>query len=155
MSLAYHLADIYAEELDKALARSEDAPPAPLNILIQPFLLLAARTVNKTTRERVQSALLEPLLSAFSQAPAPEDDDADEDGARRNKRPRLSEPEYSHLVSRACAVAQPQAQPAAAIKKAMLTQIFDAAGDETTRDANRRKLYALWKRHADEDEDSG
>ena len=86
VSLAYHLADIYLEELDKALARTEDALPAPLTTLLEPFLTLAARTINKKTYERLQSALLEPLLSAFSQSAASDsEEDEEQDGHGRGQ----------------------------------------------------------------------
>lgn len=159
VSLAYHLADIYLEELEKALVRTEDALPAPLTTLLEPFLTLAARTINKKTYERLQSALFEPLLSALSQSAASDsegDEDEVEDGERRRKRRRLSEPEFAHVVANACA-SDPRKEGAmapAAVKKALLKQIFDVAGAETTRDADRRKLYALWKSHADEDEET-
>lgn len=152
MSLAYHLADIYVEELDKALGMSEAALPAPLSTLSQPFLTLAARTINKTTYERIQSALIEPLVSAFSSVSS---ENEDEDGERSSKRPRLSETEFTHLVPNAC-VADPKIDGAAlpaAVKKALLKQIFQVAGDDATSDANRRRFYAFWKRYAD-DEDS-
>lgn len=157
MSLAYHLADIYLEELDKALGRSEDVLPAPLSTLVHPFLTLAARTINKATYDRIQSALIEPLLSAFSHTPASSsDEDVDEDGERNRKRLRLSGSEYAHLVSNAC-IAESKvenATPPTAVRRALLKQIFDVAGQGTTKDANRRKLYGLWKRHTDEDDDS-
>ena len=149
--LAYHLADIYIEELDKALGASEDPLPAPLCTLVEPFLTLAARTLNKTTYERLQSALLEPLLSALAPAAPSEDDD----GERRRKRARLSEVQFEHVVANAC-VAQPKegAVPAVTAKKALLKQLFEVAGAESTRDANRRKLFALYKSHTDDDEDA-
>jgi ribosomal RNA-processing protein 1 len=158
VSLAYHLADIYLEELDKALGRTEDALPAPLNTLLEPFLTLASRTINKKTYERLQSALLEPLLSAFSPSAASEEEDQAEDGddeGRSRKRRRLSEPCFAHVVANVCA-SDPKAEGAMApktVKKALLKRIFDVAGAETTRDVDRRKLYALWKNHADEDEE--
>lgn len=154
VSLAYHLADIYLEELDKALRSSDPAPPAPLTTLLEPFLTLAARTMNKTTYERLQSALFEPALAALSPAAPQEEEDADE--GRSRKRAKLSEPEFAHVASNSC-VDDPKAGalPPLAVKKALLKRIFDVAGEETTRDVDRRKLYALWKRHADDDEDEG
>ena len=45
------------------------------------------------------------------------------------------------------------AQAPMVVKKALLKQILDIAGADTTRDVDRRKLYALYKSYADEDED--
>jgi len=149
-SLSYHLADIYLEELDKALAKSPvDSPlPAPLSILLAPFLTLAARTPVTVTYQRLQSALLGPLFDVLS--PEREDDEP------VRKRPRLSSPEYPTLVSNACAM-DPKAEGAVekrTLKSALLKRMFEVASEQDTRDANRRRMYALWKEHM-EDEDSG
>ncbi|CDO73074.1 hypothetical protein BN946_scf185007.g128 [Trametes cinnabarina] len=155
-SLAYHLADIYLEELDKAVADSRvPSPlPAPLSTLLMPFFTLAARTSTSTTYQRIQSALLEPLYSALSAA---HDADLDSDEPRSRKRPRLSTPEYPHLVANACATT-PKEEGAinrATLKKVLLRRMFDIASEPDTRDANRRKLYALWKENmVDEDDDA-
>ncbi|OCH96436.1 Nop52-domain-containing protein [Obba rivulosa] len=149
-SLAYHLADIYLEELDKAFAKSPvDSPlPVPLAILFAPFLTLAARTPVNTTYQRIQSALLVPIFDAL----APERED--EEPAR--KRPRLSSPEYPNLISNTCAE-DPKAEGVVEkgdLKKILLKKMFEIASEQDTRDANRRRMYALWKEHM-EDEDSG
>ena len=151
VGLAYHLADIYVEELDKALGASEDPLPAPLSTLLEPFLTLAARALNKTTYERLQSALFEPLLSALSPS-APSEN---EDGERSRKRARLSGSEFEHVVANSCVSQSKEGgMPPNAVKKALLKQMFDVAGEEGTRDSNRRKLFALYKSHTDEDDDS-
>ncbi|KAL1951142.1 hypothetical protein VTO73DRAFT_291 [Trametes versicolor] len=151
-SLAYHLADIYLEELDKALANppAPSPPPAPLTTLLEPFITLAARTPTNTTYQRMQSALLDPLYNALSTS-------HDSDEPRSSKRPRLSTPTYSNLISNACST-QPKSEGAlssSALKKALLKRMFETASEPETRDANRRKLYALWKEHMEDDEDSG
>ncbi|KAG8703734.1 hypothetical protein FRC08_002661 [Ceratobasidium sp. 394] len=65
-SLSYHLADIYLEELDKVLETIDSQPTTPLTTLIEPFVNLAARTPNKITYERMQTALITPLLNALA-----------------------------------------------------------------------------------------
>lgn len=109
--MTYHLADIYLEELEKALEASsadfaDKTPPAPLMTLIQPFLAIAAHTPNKTTYKHVQSAVFEPLFEDLHIAAAPgpsalivdvtaasdRDDEGDADGEGRDrKRARLAE----------------------------------------------------------------
>ena len=74
VSLAYHLADIYIEELDKPLEASEDPLPAPLSTPLEPFLTLAAHALKKTTYERLLSALFELLLSVLSPSALSEDE---------------------------------------------------------------------------------
>ncbi|KAI0361012.1 Nop52-domain-containing protein [Trametes cingulata] len=149
-SLAYHLADIYVEELDKALGNppSPNPLPAPLSTLLSPFFTLAARTPTATTYQRIQSALLDPLYTALDTS-----HDSDEPPSR--KRPRLSTPTFPNLVSNACTIRPKEegALSSSALKKALLKQMFEAASEPDTRDANRRKLYALWKEHMEDDED--
>ena len=148
-SLAYHLADIYLEELDKALGNSpvESPLPAPLSTLLAPFLALAARTPTSITLQRIQSALLEPLLASLTSQRS-----SDEPS---RKRPRLSTPEYPNLTANACTTDPPKEDSLdpSALCKAVLKQIFDVASEPDTRDANRRKLYALWKEHMEDDDD--
>ncbi|KAH9947101.1 Nop52-domain-containing protein [Amylocystis lapponica] len=133
-SLSYHLADIYLEELDKALGNTPTRSlPAPLSTILTPFLTLAARTPTA-------------------------DGEDDEGGPRRRKRPRLSTPTYTNLTCNACAT-DPTSEGAlesGKLKKALLRQLFEVASEQDTRDANRRKMYAFWKNHTEEeDEESG
>ncbi|KAI0828946.1 Nop52-domain-containing protein [Trametes gibbosa] len=149
-SLAYHLADIYLEELDKASGNSPlpSPPPAPLTTLLAPFFTLAARTPTNTTYQRVQSALLDPLYTALGAS-----HDSDEPPSR--KRPRLSAPTFSNLLSNACGT-RPKVEGAlssSALKTSLLKRMFEVASEPDTRDANRRKLYALWKEHMEDEED--
>lgn len=148
-SLAYHLADIYLEELDKALGSSAvDGPlPAPLSTLLAPFLALSARTSTALTLQRIQSALLEPLVTTLSTGHG-------SDGPSR-KRLRLSTNEYPNLVANACET-EPSKEGAispSALRKAVFKQVFEVASEPDTRDANRRKLYAFWREHMEEDQD--
>ncbi|KAI0639972.1 Nop52-domain-containing protein [Trametes polyzona] len=151
-SLAYHLADIYLEELDKAYGNppSPSPLPAPLTTLMAPFFTLAARTPTSTTYQRIQSALLDPLYEALSTS-----HDSDEPS---RKRPRLSTPSFSNVIPNACST-RPKDEGAlssSALKKILLEKMFEIASEPDTRDSNRRKLYALWKEHTeDDDEDSG
>ncbi|PIL31428.1 hypothetical protein GSI_06129 [Ganoderma sinense ZZ0214-1] len=148
-SLAYHLADIYLEELDKALGSSPvDAPlPAPLSTLLAPFLALSARTSTAITLQRIQSALLEPLVTALSTR--------HESNEPSRKRRRLSTREYSNLAVNACET-DPSKEGTispSVLRKAVFKQVFEVASEPDTRDANRRKLYAFWKEHMEEEEE--
>ncbi|KAI0720137.1 Nop52-domain-containing protein [Fomitopsis betulina] len=149
-SLAYHLADIYLEELEKVLGTSSESspPPAPLSTLLDPFVALAARAPTKVTYERIESALLEPLFTALT--PKPDDEPPS------RKKPRLG-PAYSNIVANACAT-DPKTEGAVErvkLRKILLRRIFDVASEEDTRDANRRKMYNLWKIHTEDEDSSG
>lgn len=149
-SLAYHLADIYLEELDKALGNHGEPspPPTPLSTLLDPFFTLAARAPTKVTYERIQSALLEPLFTALT--PKPEDEPPS------RKKPRLG-PTYANLVANACST-DPETEGAverSKLRKILLRRMFDVASEEDTRDANRRKMYNLWKSYTEDEDSSG
>ncbi|KAF8167625.1 nucleolar protein,Nop52-domain-containing protein [Crassisporium funariophilum] len=150
-SLAYHIADIYIEELDKSLGTATSCLPAPLSTLLDPFFILAARTPLSVTYKRIKTALLEPLFSAL----VPQVDDDDEQP--KSKRIRLSSQSapYPHLITNACMV-DPELEGAVdgvILKKKLLRRIFEVASQTDTRDSNRRKMYSLWKEGSEEDVD--
>jgi len=143
--LAYHLADIYLEELDKALSNSLNATPsplpAPLYTLLKPFLILAAQTSTSITHKRIKSAVFDPLFLALSPPM--------QDQPRSQKCIRLDSDTdaYPHLVSNAC-YEDPNAEgkmAGALLRKMLLRSLFEIASQPETRDSNRRKMYALWK----------
>ncbi|CAE7203137.1 unnamed protein product [Rhizoctonia solani] len=150
-SLSYHFADIYLEELDKALETGDNDCETPLITLLQPFIHLSSRTSNKITYGRMQTALFVPLLDTLvTRATIPSADSAD---SQQRKRKRSSET-YPNLVESAC---KPKTQvdgaPSATpqdVAKEVLKAIFDVAGHIDTKDANRRKMYALWKDRMEE-----
>jgi ribosomal RNA-processing protein 1 len=146
-SLAYHIADIYIEELDKALGTAVSPQAAPLATLLEPFFYLAARTPTSTTYKRIQSALIEPLLDALVSERDLEDDPP------KAKRIRLSSDTPTFLKSNAC-FEDPELDghmAGAILKKKLLRRIFEIASQPETRDSNRRKMYALWKEGAEDD----
>ncbi|KAF8203812.1 nucleolar protein,Nop52-domain-containing protein, partial [Pholiota molesta] len=128
-SLAYHIADIYVEELDKALGSTSSSLPAPLGTLFDPFFTLASRTPTSTTYKRIQSATFEPLFMHYAEATFP------------------------NIAANACYF-DPESEgriDGAALKKTLLRRIFEVASQPDTRDSNRRKMYTLWKDAYDED----
>ncbi|KAI0068126.1 Nop52-domain-containing protein [Artomyces pyxidatus] len=153
LSLGYHLADIYLEELDKVLAggaKDEDRElplPAPLDIILSPFLALAARTPSKDAYERVKEAILSPLITSLT-PPRTEE-------LHAPKRRRLFDNDYPSMVANSCIsdMQPPGTADRAIIRQAILKKIFSVASESETRDSNRRKLYAFWKSHVEEDEE--
>lgn len=128
MGLPNHLSDIYLEELDKALtSTSEQTPkPAPIGTLLDPFISLMAQTPN-----------------------ARSDDEPSPKRIRRDSGP------YSDLIANAC-FDDPQygnISDRAELKKRLLRRVFEVASRPETKDASRRKMYALWKQGADEAEE--
>ena len=149
-SLSYHIADIYVEELDKALASKPSPSPAPLSLLFGPFFILASRTPTSTTYKRIQSSLFDPLFTALD----PESEDGDD--RPKSKRIRLSEEAtYPTIRANSC-YSNPETEGSmdgVTLKKMLLRRIFEIASQEETRDSNRRKMYTLWKKAYEEDPD--
>ncbi|KAL0951573.1 hypothetical protein HGRIS_008255 [Hohenbuehelia grisea] len=144
-SLAYHLADIYLEEFDKALgtlSSSSLRPPAPLATIMSPFYSLAAHTANTLTYNRIQSAVFEPLFAAFPTSSLG-------DREHSSKRARLDDQAFANLLQ-----ASTSDQDLSGLKTALLKKLFDVASDSETRDSSRKKMYALWKSQAEDEEDS-
>ena len=147
-SLAYHIADIYIEELDKALGTATSPLPAPLGTLLDPFFYLAAQTPTSTTYKRIQSALFEPLFNTLVPETVPEDTPS------KPKRIRLSSDTLADLKSNAC-LEDPELDghmEGTILKKKLLRRMFEVASQPETRDSNRRKMYALWKEGAEDDD---
>jgi len=147
VGLPNHLSDIYLEELNRALAAtSEQKPlPAPLGPLLEPFILLMAQTPTTTVYKRIQSVLLTPLLEALETSSRSDDEP-------NSKRIRGDLDSYSNLIANAC-FDDPQAgrTDCAELKKRLLKRVFETASNSETKDASRRKMYALWKEGAEED----
>jgi ribosomal RNA-processing protein 1 len=143
-SLTFHIADVYMEELDKALMVAP-ALPVPLATIISPFFILAARTQTNTTYKHIQETLFDPLFSALNHSQQEEFSDGE--------RSKL-ESSYSTLVTNSCA-SDPKtgAIDSTELRKGLLRQMFEVASAESTRDSNRRKMYAVIKAaKADDDE---
>ncbi|KAG0707451.1 Nop52-domain-containing protein [Suillus ampliporus] len=123
-SLAFHLSEIYLDELEKALASSESPPPAPLSTLLSPFIALAARTPTNTTLQTYPIV----VVRTFARCPP--------------SRKKARTPDNDGTMD------------ADAVRKSILQKIFDVASETETRDANRRRMYAFYKDAVEDDEDS-
>ncbi|EDR15800.1 rRNA processing protein RRP1 [Laccaria bicolor S238N-H82] len=150
-SLAYHLADIYVEELDKVMGRADSHPlPAPLGTLIDPFIMFSARTPSSVTYDRINSALFEPLLSALS-PPSSNDRPPSAKRIKLDTDPAT----FPHLLKNSC-FKNPKLEGNIAgveLNKNLLRRVFEVASRPETRDSNRRKMYALWKEGIDDKDD--
>ena len=148
VSLKYHLADIYLEELDKVLAWDAEAgepspPPVPIDTLISPFLTLLAQTPSSHTFERVMSAVLEPLTQSLTPPGS--------DEPPSQKRRRLVGNEITFVADNSRA-SNLSSTDKSSLRRVLLKQVFSVASEEDTRDSNRRRLYKFWKSNLDDDE---
>ncbi|EJU02547.1 Nop52-domain-containing protein [Dacryopinax primogenitus] len=118
-SLAYHIADIYLDELQKIV--QELPSPPPLALLAQPFLYDMSLNQSKILFDRLVSALLSPLLFSLSAE-------------------RVEETPYLHLMG-----AIGQQGDRRGMKKALLSALFEQANKPETKEVNRRKMHRIWR----------
>lgn len=114
--------------------------------MLLPLINLAAKTPTKNTYQRIQSAVLEPLLAEL-QPPAASDPP--------RKRQKLETPQFTDLLSNACLdnPTKQGSQDKSKLRAGLLKLIFDIASNEGTKDANRRRLYAIWKANTEDEDD--
>ncbi|GAV98853.1 Nop52-domain-containing protein [Lentinula edodes] len=106
VGLVYHIADVYLEELEKALRSStrDTIKPVPLALILSPFFNLAAQTPLGTIYQHLQSSLFDPLLLSCSSSKVTSEDENDGE-TRARKRRRVnggSSDMYPSMISNAC-----------------------------------------------------
>ncbi|KAJ3880835.1 Nop52-domain-containing protein [Lentinula edodes] len=160
VGLVYHIADVYLEELEKALRSStrDTIKPVPLALILSPFFNLAAQTPLGTIYQHLQSSLFDPLLLSCSSSKVTSEDENDGE-TRARKRRRVnggSSDMYPSMISNACLddASIEVKLPVSDLRKKILRRLFEVASQGETRDANRRKIYALWKAENDDEDDT-
>lgn len=69
----------------------------------------------------------------------------------KSKRSRLTDPTFQQLIHNSRGdESQREVMAPLQLRKLIYQRIFDVASKEDTRDANRRKLYAMWKEGMEE-----
>ena len=134
--------------------------------LLEPFFVLASQTPSNITFKRIQTGLLDPLVSSLTDASRPRHDDSSVPSRKRQK--LFSDtvellagdsalPEdfpLRHVVMHST-VGGPDKVPSSPriIKSSVIQSLFETASREATRDSNRRKIYAICKNAKDEDDE--
>ncbi|BGP46977.1 hypothetical protein JCM10450v2_002829 [Rhodotorula kratochvilovae] len=149
-SIAYHLADIYNDEIERTCAAhlsassdsNSDSPApspsrvVPLTLLLDPVYSTLAICPTKVMYTRFTENVFEPLLAAFlppKPAPRPQK-------RKRTDPPPPARPEYPGIL--ACAREGAGVVKAdEAIGKAVLRRLFEEGGKEGTDETNRRRIY--------------
>jgi ribosomal RNA-processing protein 1 len=143
VGLAFHIADVYLEELDKVLQPGSSSPatPVPLSVILATLLALLAQTPNKSTREHLHSAVLVPLLAALKPAMSTD----------RRKRPRVET--FSNVLSNACLDDPGSEGPLGQdqLQTGLLKILFEIAAQEETRPPNRKFMLSTYREYKDED----
>ncbi|KZS93161.1 Nop52-domain-containing protein [Sistotremastrum niveocremeum HHB9708] len=149
-SLTYHVIDLYLEEIQRSLQESSPCHPAPLHTLLDPFIILASKTSNNITYDRLQSSLFDPLIQALN-APT-ESEDVNPPPA---KRLRTLAPDLTFLCQHACLDSADEPidpMPPRELRKTLLRNIFERASHEDSRVSNRKKMYQIWRNAMEEEE---
>lgn len=68
---------------------------------------------------------------------------------------KTAQDSYSSILSNACLddASVEEKLPNNLLRKKILRRLFEVASHAETKDANRRKLYALWKAEKDDEDD--
>lgn len=142
VSMAYHIIDIYLDELDRALAScnpetaegSEDAirVPAPLVAILEPLMVQLSVAINKTAIMRITENIFDPLLDAIGKN-ADAEDESEPPAKRRKGDDAVSkeEEQYGNIL----------ADQPSDIRNLILRCIFDQGAKPQTEGTNRRRLY--------------
>jgi ribosomal RNA-processing protein 1 len=145
-SLAFHLAEIYLLELDKALSdTSVEDHAVPILILLDPFLSILGRTSSKHKYKQVQDAVLQPVFDSLSITPSSGSEDEDEDPRPRKRSRPDPDASLTHLRMRSVGAQMGAPAELPALRQALSKRVFEVASSEGTRDANRKRLYAFLK----------
>lgn len=126
VSVAYHVIDIYVEELERSLDdQSEEDPPAPVLDLLQPWIDALSSAASKAAFQRVLDNVFEPILADLQS----------EDAGKRQKSD-LTPVTLEHTLA-----GQPKK-----LDQAILKRMFDAGAAEATDPVARKRLYAYASR---------
>lgn len=150
-SLAYHLADVWLDELERSTQDGTSSRGMPIADVLQPFISTLAHTSNSVLYKRLTDAVMQPLLEALAVEAEPE-----QPSRKRRRRGEADENErdaslqYSAIA--AATKLSDDRQIARAVCKAILVRA-SAVDDPKVKDANRRRLYALVRQFSEDDDD--
>ncbi|KAI5474876.1 hypothetical protein MNV49_002320 [Pseudohyphozyma bogoriensis] len=141
-SIAYHLADIYVDEIESSISTplvTLPSPPStiPLLSLLAPFYTTLSLAPSSTLFTRVSSNVFVPLLEASLTKPEPE-------GKKRKFASEIVKPTFDGVFEKS-------EEEREEVGKKVLERLFEVGGGKETNEVNRRRLYVLYKEWAGED----
>ncbi|WFD36746.1 hypothetical protein MCUN1_003633 [Malassezia cuniculi] len=141
-SIAYHVSDVYLDELERVTSEDEKLPLIPL---IMPFVELAAKSTSRAMHERVMNTVIEPLLEDFERI---------ERVATSRKKQRVEvETRFNSIIGAMNDVDGDAKTKAGRVRHEILHTLFTVASGEDTYAPSRRRLYALWQAELDDDDE--
>ncbi|KWU41286.1 Nop52-domain-containing protein, partial [Rhodotorula sp. JG-1b] len=153
LSLAYHLFDIYLDELDRVASSSPDSSTLPL-ALLSPMYSVASHAPLQVMFTRLVDNVFTPLLDALV-GPKPEPNPKRRRGNAAKRAKERAYPALRAAARRAAGVdAVDEAAADARIGKQVLRRLFEEGGKEETGEAQRRRIYNfVTEREVDFEED--
>ncbi|KAJ9107154.1 hypothetical protein QFC19_002814 [Naganishia cerealis] len=144
VSLAWHLADIWVDELNKVLG-DEEIAPAPVPTLLEPFTQLLTRTNNAQTPTRLLASVYEPILRAA--LPESDPEASRERSAKRRKTTASALEEKRGAVANILARSTSGADEERLGREVLRMMMVEASlpDERGVKDVNRRKVYAFVK----------
>jgi ribosomal RNA-processing protein 1 len=168
-SITYHLADVYLEELEKAIVSQEaggevslpcapalahgadtaaQTAPTPLLDLLQPWVVTVASAHSGPMYTRIMDTVLHPLLRDLLVDPPAEDED-EADAAAELSFPRLlataAAPPAAELGDEEYDDAARKSGRRAQLRLALFRRLFAEASRPEALQARRHNLYKLWE----------
>ncbi|GAA5961482.1 hypothetical protein JCM8115_003464 [Rhodotorula mucilaginosa] len=142
LSLAYHLFDIYLDELDRVASSSPDSSTLPLLALLSPMYSVAAHAPLQVMFARLVDNVFTPLLDALL-GPKPEPNPKRRRGNAAKRAKERAYPALRAAARRAAGVddAVEEVAADARIGKQVLRRLFEEGGKEETGEAQRRRIY--------------
>lgn len=152
LSLAYHLFDIYLDELERLASSGKDSPlsPLPLLALLSPMYSVASRAPLQVMFTRLVDNVFTPVLDAFL-GPKPEPNPKRRRGNAAKRARERAYPALRAAARRAdgfsaeeagdAADTEATAEADARIGKQLLRRLFEEGGKEETGEAQRRRIY--------------
>ncbi|GAA5975387.1 hypothetical protein JCM10908_005146 [Rhodotorula pacifica] len=147
LSLAYHLFDIYLDEIDRlasASSSSDSSPALPLLALLSPMYTVASHAPSQIMFTRLVDNVFTPLLDAFL-GPKPEPNPKRRRGNAAKRAKERAYPALRAAARRAAGLeVEEEAEETAAdakIGKRALRRLFEEGGKEETGEVQRRRIY--------------
>ncbi len=153
LSLAYHLFDIYLDELDRVASSSPDSSTLPLLALLSPMYSVASHAPLQVMFTRLVDNVFTPLLDALL-GPKPEPNPKRRRGNAAKRAKERAYPALRAAARRAGGVDAEDDVEDAKIGKRVLRRLFEEGGKEETGEAQRRRIYNfVTEREVDFEED--
>lgn len=150
-SLAYHLGDIYLDELERMLPEDPASPlrVVPLVPLLQPFLTTLARAPSSAMFLRLTLNLFNPLFDFSVPLPQPK-------SKRRKVASEIVPPEYPRIFAQCQVEGMDGTEDGPNGKRlcgeGALAALFAEGSKTDTNEVNRRRIYKLWREKSGEEE---